>query len=473
MTNPTQPTRGWLLPAAGLGGVLIIFAAVVAVGTLALRSRLREQALHQEASSLEGMVMFQLDAQAGDLNGTDLAGTNASAFGAVLESSRLRGVIAVRLFDGSGKLVSCLPGIAVDAVLSADLARRARDRGEACARLYPDAKLADHLGTEGLVAGDRRASLLEVIVPVPQASSGGGLPFAQYWMDGGPLEAAFTAMDRQLETQAALAFLAGSAAIVLCLAWVYRRLLGAEHRLEARTLDLARANAELVFAAKASAVGAVSAHLVHGLKNPVAGIDGFLADAVAGGDAAGDGEALREARETTRRISELLREVSSMLIEEGSTPVSGPVRLSEFMSLLRSEVAARAEKAGVKLSFSSEGEPEIEARTANLCRLALKNLVDNAIDATPRGGTVTVSARSAADGGVGILVADQGAGLDPAERERLFQPKRSGKPGGSGLGLAISWQLARHAGGELSLAKTDSTGSHFLVTLPATSHPTS
>ena len=467
MTDSRQHTRHWFLPAAGLGGVLIIFAVVVAAGTLTLRSRLRAQALHQEASSLEGLVLMQLDAQSADINASELAGTEVSAFDAVLESSRMRGVIAVRLFDGTGTLISCLPGTAVDAHLSQDLAARASQRGEACARLYPDAKLADHLGTEGLAAGEKRAALLEVVVPVPQTSTDAGLSIAQYWMNGAPLETSFKAMDAQLVRQAALAYLAGSAAIVLCLAWVYRRLRAAERRLEERSMDLAKANAELVFAAKTSAVGAISAHLVHGLRNPVAGIDGYLADAAAGGDAAGDGEALREARETTRRISGLLRQVSTILSDEAGTSGTEPCGLRDLIDQLHGEAAPRAARAGVTLDCAVSGDARVSVRIASLCRLALKNVVDNAIDATPRGKRVGVAARSLSDGRIEVDITDEGPGFAPSERDRIFQPRRSTKPGGSGLGLAISWHLVRHAGGELRIEKTNSSGSQFRLTFPS------
>ena len=50
-----------------------------------------------------------------------------------------------------------------------------------------------------------------------------------------------------------------------------------------RRADLARANEELVFAAKTGAVGAISAHLIHGLKNPLSGLEGYVSDRAAGG----------------------------------------------------------------------------------------------------------------------------------------------------------------------------------------------
>src|SRR5690606_17683623 len=86
------------------------------------------------------------------------------------------------------------------------------------------------------------------------------------------------------------------------------------------------------------------------------------------------------------------------------------------------------------------------------------------IEATPPGGAVTL--RLFAGEGVACEVADEGPGLTPAVRARLFQPQRSTKEGGSGLGLAISHQLALALGGSIRLVSSGPAGTVFRVEIP-------
>ena len=106
-------------------------------------------------------------------------------------------------------------------------------------------------------------------------------------------------------------------------------------------------------------------------------------------------------------------------------------------------------------------------RRANLATLVLRNLLQNAIEAAPRGSVVRLTGRSEASGGVEFLVEDAGGGLPAAVQARLFQPCTSTKRGGSGLGLALSHQLAQQAGGRLELVKSDARGTSFRLVLGA------
>jgi signal transduction histidine kinase len=69
-------------------------------------------------------------------------------------------------------------------------------------------------------------------------------------------------------------------------------------------------------------------------------------------------------------------------------------------------------------------------------------------------------------GGILVEMSDTGPGLPDDIRRNLFTPCRSTKSGGTGLGLAISRQLAQHMGGELTLARTSSSGTVFHLRIP-------
>jgi two-component system phosphate regulon sensor histidine kinase PhoR len=102
----------------------------------------------------------------------------------------------------------------------------------------------------------------------------------------------------------------------------------------------------------------------------------------------------------------------------------------------------------------------------------LLNLVDNAVKYTPAGGRVTISAEPAR-GGARIAVTDDGPGIEPQHRGRLFErfyrvdPGRSREMGGTGLGLAIVRHLVGAMGGEAGMDPVSPHGASFWFILPA------
>ena len=95
------------------------------------------------------------------------------------------------------------------------------------------------------------------------------------------------------------------------------------------------------------------------------------------------------------------------------------------------------------------------------------NLVDNAVEAVERRGCVLVETqRDAANHVVRIIVADDGPGVAPAERDKLFLPYYSTKGRGSGLGLAIVRRIIAEHGGSIDVADNLPTGTRFTIELP-------
>jgi two-component system sensor histidine kinase AtoS len=96
------------------------------------------------------------------------------------------------------------------------------------------------------------------------------------------------------------------------------------------------------------------------------------------------------------------------------------------------------------------------------------NLLLNAVDAMPNGGTLSLKTRFDAEArAVQIEVSNTGKGLDPALLEKIFQPFFTTKPKGTGLGLAISKRLIEGHGGRIGVARNDGGWTTFTISLPA------
>jgi nitrogen fixation/metabolism regulation signal transduction histidine kinase len=114
--------------------------------------------------------------------------------------------------------------------------------------------------------------------------------------------------------------------------------------------------------------------------------------------------------------------------------------------------------------FLGENLPEIEA-DADLLHRAFQNLVLNAMDAMPAGGTLTLRTSDAGET-VRMEVADTGKGLTPEECERLFTPYYTTKQLGTGLGLAIVQSVVSDHHGSISVSSEEAHGAKFRIELP-------
>ncbi len=96
------------------------------------------------------------------------------------------------------------------------------------------------------------------------------------------------------------------------------------------------------------------------------------------------------------------------------------------------------------------------------------NLVDNAVEAMGRRGSITLETRhDPANHVVRLVVSDDGPGVPPEDRDKLFMPYYSTKRRGSGLGLAIVRRIVAEHGGSIEVGDNDPRGARFTIELPA------
>jgi signal transduction histidine kinase len=438
---------------------VVVFAVAVGFVTYQLRAGLRQQVLGREATILGAVASLQLQTEAERNRDLGVSDPEGALFLAVLKTSKFENVFALRLFNAKREVVAAEPWVWSEEP-PADATWRELIANRPVARLHARDAQTDLGGLLPAPSGD---PLLEVWVPLRHPNAQPLLGVAQFWITGAAVASEFAAMDRRLVAQAGLAWLAGSVVIAAAMAWAFSRLAAANRELRIRSENLQRANRELVLAAKTSALGSVTAHLIHALKNPIAGLEVFVANRAESGARDDGGEELAAATELTRRLRTMVNDVVSVLRDEetgGQFELSADEMVELALAKARPVAAARS----VRLAADINSQKTLPARRANLATLALYNLLQNAIEASPAGAAVRVTAREQA-GGVEFTVADEGPGLPPPVRARLFEPCTSTKVGGSGLGLALSQQLARHGGGRIELMRSDAHGTCFRLVL--------
>ena len=452
------------LPLRVLVLTLIVLAATVAVTTRQVRTGIREQIARRDAEVLHAVAVLLMDGSSAEAGLAGPVTEPANQLLVILEASRLRGVLGTRLFDTAGRFVEAFPPNVREAKLeAADLPRL--QRLQPVARFHASASARDlfYPDVDGGEPG-RTFPVLEVNVPLHASAGDGLLGVAQFLLEGHSLEAEFDKLDRHLGYQALIALVVAGTILATVIGWTFGRLARANRLLAARSADLLQANEELALAARTSALGAVTSHLIHGLKNPLAGLLQFVS---AAGQAEGVGAApdWQEAAASTRRMQAMIGQIVNVLREE-ETRVQYELTLAELGDLISRRVQPQARDAGVRFLLERHADGVLPNRMANLVTLILANLIQNALQATPPGKTVVLTL-AASEAGFRFEVRDEGPGFPAAHRDTPFAPRRSTKDGGAGIGLAISKQLAHHLGATLELKASTAEGCVFVLTVPA------
>jgi len=132
--------------------------------------------------------------------------------------------------------------------------------------------------------------------------------------------------------------------------------------------------------------------------------------------------------------------------------------------LHQAQLEARDE-ASITLRLDLADDVEPIGADPELLHRALSNLVLNAMDAMPQGGTLALRTRQEVER-VSVAVSDTGVGLTPEECERLFTPYYTSKQHGTGLGLAIVQSVVSDHGGTVSVQSKPGQGTTFRIELP-------
>ena len=217
------------------------------------------------------------------------------------------------------------------------------------------------------------------------------------------------------------------------------------------------------------------ANVSHEFKTPLTAIQGF-AETLLGGaleDEKNNRRFLEIIRDQSIRLAQLTDDLLRLArIEAGKLELDfHPVQLSALLDSLADTYTMRADRKQLSLSIDCPPDvPDVQG-DASLLREVLQNLLDNAMQYTPPGGSIGLSAEHRDDQAI-FTVSDTGVGIPLAAQERIFErfyrvdAARSREVGGTGLGLSISKHIVEAHGGKIWVESDIGQGSRFHFSIP-------
>jgi two-component system, chemotaxis family, CheB/CheR fusion protein len=216
-------------------------------------------------------------------------------------------------------------------------------------------------------------------------------------------------------------------------------------------------------------LGRLAAGVSHDLRNPLGAIFlhvEILEEELREPSAASATEiasALAEVKTQLVRVDELIQDYLSLV--RVAAIQQAPGDLSRLVTELAQEMAPALAAHDITLQLEALAQLGQVALHNHTLQRALLNLVRNAIEAMPHGGTLTLRGRRQGTT-VSLEVEDTGVGIPPEQTTQIFEPLYTTKPGGTGLGLYIVQEVVAAHGGQVAVQSVVGQGSTFTITLP-------
>ena len=242
---------------------------------------------------------------------------------------------------------------------------------------------------------------------------------------------------------------------------------------EGMTQQLQRTQAQLVQTGKLASIGEMAAAVAHGMRNPLASLRASAQLARRRPDSPA---ALEQLDAILEQVDRLDRRISHLLSFARPAPFRPLVeRLPQLVEGILPGFNELLKERGIRLTTALPPDlPEIRLDPMQL-EQAIVEIISNAIDAMPDGGTLTISARhergGAADGGreAVLEISDTGRGIPPDAMSQVCEPFFTTRAEGTGLGLAIAKRYVEQNGGALAIESEVGAGTTIQLRFPALS----
>lgn len=219
-----------------------------------------------------------------------------------------------------------------------------------------------------------------------------------------------------------------------------------------------------------AAIGRMAAHITHEIRNPLSSI-GLNVELL--GDELSESES--EASEliaSIQRELERLKGITEDYLRLARTPnpAKSPIVLSELVSEILEFLSLELAGSSVETVFRDEAPDAVIAADAGQLRQALINLIRNAREAMPMGGTLELGLE-AGEGELHLTIEDEGEGISEEAREHLFDLFYTTRERGTGLGLPLTRQIIESHSGRLSVHSREPKGTRFTLSFPLEENP--
>ncbi len=213
-----------------------------------------------------------------------------------------------------------------------------------------------------------------------------------------------------------------------------------------------------------AAIGRAVSMIAHDLKTPLVAIGGLsrqLSKKLAGDSSQ------REKIEVIRQQADRLENMVLNMLDFAKplTISKKPCDLNQILSQANEVVYETALKRNIKIDIQKTDPVDCKLDEEKILQVLI-NLISNAIDASPDGGTVTVSLLNH-ENIMLIEVSDKDKGVDESIAEKIFEPFISAKSKGTGLGLSISKKIVEAHAGKLAYRNNIDVGTTFRISIPA------
>ena len=245
---------------------------------------------------------------------------------------------------------------------------------------------------------------------------------------------------------------------------------GLEQQVQERTAALQKAQERLIQGEKLSSLGRLAASVAHEINNPLAGILTYAKLLVRTLEEAPPDEATRAkiisqlklVERETQRCTAIVRNLLDFARERPLklARVDVNTAIGEALFLINNQVTLQ----NIKLEHDLGRVPPIEADFGQI-RQALVNILINACDAMPSGGTLHVQSRQDGES-VEVLVRDTGCGISKEHLRKVLDPFFTTKEKGTGLGLSVVYGIVERHGGAIRIDSTPGEGTEVTITLP-------
>lgn len=267
--------------------------------------------------------------------------------------------------------------------------------------------------------------------------------------------------------------LGGGLLLYLSLFAIVRR---AAQQIDEQKKNLLRMQSQLVVSQRMAAVGEMAAAVAHGIGNPLSSIRAAaqvaLLEAEAQKQAGADGKMTETLQSIMRQVDRVQKRMQGLLnFAKPLEPHAVALEVNDLLQDVVETLRPRFDNAEViaHLEFD-ENLPKALSDASHLEQVFM-GLITNALEATPRGGSVTVRTRAvgaAGDGrGVRVFIEDTGEGIPVENRDRVFEPFFTTKPHGTGIGLPLAKKFVERNGGSIKICDVSPPGTRIEVTLPA------